>query len=235
MTLTTMPEGTDHACFEHAAPAGFAADEMSRKGSWNYRTQLLPGADKVFKDLTRRANDALIAALKATPGLIVLVREPLAELPTDLYLNLSVVYRNGEFLETYDPTREYGPEDTIKTIDSTFGGTVTLPANTNIANVIGSSRDRYPRGFTSFIGLWEAYYGTAMQCTSLNFPVGFPDTNNLVGGHVVQGTVPTRVTYGANHVVMIFPICQRHNTTPTGYMKTITYRGGVWLDNYHNP
>ena len=113
MTLITMPQGTDKDCFEHAAFTGFLVDEIYRNGSWNYHSRLMPGAAKIFKDIARGANNAMIAALKAESKLPVQVREMLPELPIDQYLNLCAVLRDGKLLKMYDQTHDYEKNDTI--------------------------------------------------------------------------------------------------------------------------
>ena len=229
MTLITTPHDMDEVCFEHAAEAGFVADEICN-GAWNYRNQIMPGAANIFKDIARGANKALIAALEAQPRLIVRVRQPVPELPMEDYLNLCFVYRDGKFLETYDPARQYEPPDFKTTVDSVFGGTVTWALGADFANVIGSTDDPKPPGYTSWIQLWRAYFGTPASCTSLNFQ-GFPCTNTIFGGHIIAGQTATRVSAGSNDVY-IFPICKRHNDDDSVYMETVTNRNGIWLKNY---
>ena len=231
MTLITMPKGMDQKCFEHAASAGFVADEIYRNRSWNYHSQLMPGAAKIFKDIARGANDTLIAALKAKPQLIVQVRETLPELPIEQYLELCVVYRNGEFLETYDHSREYDASDEVRPVESVFGGTVTLNYGDNFANVIGSTKDpKIDR--LSWINLWIQKCGglAPTACTSLNYK-SFKCNTSLVGGHVVKGQTATVVAKGSNSVY-IFPICIAHNNNDNTYMAALTYTSGVWLWNY---
>ena len=73
---------------------------------WSYVCQP-DERDYGLKNIARNANDALIAALEAAaePKLIVRVCKTLPELPMEHYPNLCVVFRNDEFLKTYDHTR----------------------------------------------------------------------------------------------------------------------------------
>ena len=142
MTLVTMLQGTDQVCIEHAASVDFAADEVSR--SWNYRTQLTPGASEVFKEVARNAKEKLLMALKEVPQLRVRVRNLLPELPKKLYHDLCVVIHDGTAPEVYDPTREYESGAQIQPVDSTYGGTETWQEMVNFANVVGSTDDPKP-------------------------------------------------------------------------------------------
>lgn len=232
MTLITMPEGSEHACFEHAAPAGFDADEVYQNSTWNYHSQLMPGAAQVINSIARAASDALINALKLINGLTVQVRTPVPQLPMNDYLSLCVVYRNGEFLEVYDHNRDYETVDEVKPIDSVWGGTVTMSSGENFANVIGSSPDPKIGGLT-WIKLWSNQFGTPTVCTSLNYK-GFPCGSTLVGGHVITGQTAKVVAKGSNSVY-IYPICKTHNNNDKVYMAALTNLNGVWLKNYLGP
>jgi hypothetical protein len=230
MTLITMPEGTDYAYFEHAASAGFTADQS---GPWNYRTQLMPGAAQVINSIARGANDALISALEATPDLVVQVRKSFPELPMEHYLNLCVVYRGGRFLELFDHSHQYEPDDEVHAVDSVWGGEVTLNKGENFANVIGSTSDPKVAGL-SWIQLWARQFGMyPTTCESFNYG-GFPCGTYLVGGHIVLGKKAMVMAKGSN-AVYIVPICAGHNNNDNVYMAALTYPKGVWLKNYLGP
>ncbi|RSH89959.1 hypothetical protein EHS25_001945 [Saitozyma podzolica] len=235
MTLITLPDGSNpqqEACFEHAADGtGFAADELSGSRTWNYHSQLMPGAAKVFKSIVRGANEAMIAALEAStsPQLIIQLRTPVPELPIEHYLNLAVVYRQGQFLELYDRSSQYETTDEIRPVDSVWGGEVKMTKNENFANVIGSTPD--PKVGRSWIDLWRKQFGYPTSCTSLSFPKGFDCGPTLVGGHVILGKKATKVAAGSNNVY-ILPICKGHNNNDKIYMAAISYLNGIWLKNY---
>ena len=230
MTLVTRSQSTDQACFEHAAQSGFADDEVYGNAMWNYNTQLMPGAAEIFKGLARDANEALIKTLMAQPQVIVQVRKALPRLPLETYLDLCVVYRDGYFLELYDPNRQYGSSDKLHPFESVFGGTVLFNQDENFANVIGSTKDPKIKG-KAWIRLWEEAFGIwPACCTSLNYR-GFSCGSNLIGGHIIRGQSAQTVAKGSDSVY-IFPICTQHNNNNYKYMAAVTNREGVWLKNY---
>ena len=230
MILVTMPKGTDQACFEHAAISGFMADEAYGNATWNYNTQLMPGAAQIFKGIARDASDALIGALLVQPQLVIKVRKALSRLSLQNYLDLCVVYRDGEFLELYNPDRQYASSDEVHPFESVFGGIVTFNKGENFANVDGSTND--PKiGGLSWVRLWAGemnFYPTV--CSSLNYK-GFPCDNLLKGGHVVLGKTVKKVAKGSDSVY-IMPICTAHNNNDNVYMAALIYTQGVWLKNY---
>jgi hypothetical protein len=233
MTLITTPRGTNEVCFEHASSSGFMADEVYRNPGWNYHSQMMPGAATVIKDIVRGAKDAMIAALEgqAEPQLIVQVRKLLPELPIEDYHQLYLVFRNGQFLETYDHTRQYKPHDTVHLPESTFGGVVTMDYGQNFANVIGSTNDPRINGL-SWIQLWtnSVRLGYPTVCTSQGYN-NFPCSNYLVGGHVIIGNQARIVAAGSNDVY-IYPICSPHNNNDGVSMAALMYTKDVWLKNY---
>ncbi|XDG01698.1 hypothetical protein ABKA04_001313 [Annulohypoxylon sp. FPYF3050] len=233
MTMMTMPEGMeDEVCFEHAAAAGFLADEVYRNGKWNYYSPLMPGAPEKIKSIVRDANNALIAALGEVPDLTVRIREILPELPVEDFLGLCFVSRNGRITEGYDPMKRYGLEDELHTPFSIFGGTEQWPLNYDFANVIGSTQDPRPPPSTSWINLWRETFGRdGPNCASLAFPAGVACSTGSVGGHVIVGQTAMRVDAGSNDV-RIIPICRGHNGRDNSYMKTTQERSTVVLKNY---
>ena len=123
-------------------------------------------------------------------------------------------------------------------INSTYGGTITWSAGYKFANIIGSTHDPKPSGYSSWIKLWNdkchgGYYTT--HCSSHNYSNGNPGfpcgTSDFVGGHVIPGTtaksVPDRGT------AYIFPICKPHNNNDNIYMSTMYNPKGVVLKNYN--
>jgi hypothetical protein len=235
MALITTPEGSNQLCTEHAASAGFAAEEVYSSSGWNYHSQMMPEAAKIIKDIARAANDALITALIGLDKFIVRRREQLPELAMEHYLALCAVSRNGQFLEPFDPTHEYEADDIVRLPESQYGGVVAWPTSLPFANVIGSTDDPKPDGFTSWKQLWSTKVGiTASTCTSLSFPVGFQCNLSLIyGGHIIQGQTASRVAAGSNDVY-IFPICVAHNNDDSIYMSCQTYNTAVWLVNYQH-
>ena len=64
IVLVTHPSGIDELCVERTVSHGLILEETHRNRFWNYRTQLMPGAEKVFNMMVRDANEALIDLLK---------------------------------------------------------------------------------------------------------------------------------------------------------------------------
>ena len=230
MCLLTVPEGTSEFCYQRASSGGFLADDLMANLHWNYRTLLTPGLDEVFTRMARSANESLIAALTETVGLSTQVRMHPPELTSDEYLQLLTVYRDGTFLGLYEQGQELGPKDMIYTVESVFGGEVTMSYGEAFANVIGSTPDPKIGGLT-WIMLWAKQFGMyPTQCTSY-LSQGFHCGPTMVGGHVVSGKSAKKIPNGSNSVY-IYPICIQHNNNDSVYMEALTYLKGIWLKNY---
>ena len=212
MCLITTPEGTGEFCRQRVA-GGFLAEDLTGNPRWNYVTYLTPGLRDVFAGLVRTVNDRAIEALQKVPGMIVQVRTHPPQLSAE---------EQQQFL--------YESGGDVFTVDSVWGGVVTLKYSEAFANVIGSSQD--PKiGGMSWIRLWEQQYGvTATICTSYQFK-GFPCNYPILGGHVISGQHAETVHPGSNSV-WIFPICQQHNNNDNVYMAALRYLNGIWLKNY---
>jgi hypothetical protein len=118
----------------------------------------------------------------------------------------------------------------VLTLESVFGGEVTLSYGEQFANVIGSTTDPKIAGLT-WIQLWANQFGVyPVVCTSYQLN-GFSCGSSLVGGHVIAGTQAKTVTPGSNSV-WIFPICVQHNNNDNVYMEALKYLKGIWLKNY---
>ncbi|KAF3912614.1 hypothetical protein AA313_de0207335 [Arthrobotrys entomopaga] len=233
MTLITRPEGTDQLAFEYSA-SGFAADETCAHQDWNYNTQLMPGVAKIFKDLTRQANESFIEALIKTQKYMVRIRGNLPELPMEDYLNLCMVTNaSGELLGSYDPTVEYEEGVKINPIDSFYKGTTVVGYGSYFANVIGSTWDPKIK-HQAWIELWRQTVNGGQQpalCTSFNFN-GFACGPVDKGGHIIPGTNASWIPDGSD--VYIFPICTAHNNNDKVYMSALAYQTAVWLTGYEN-
>lgn len=120
---------------------------------------------------------------------------------------------------------------------STYWGTITWTLNYAFANVIGSTNDPKPYGYSSWIGLWAdkcngGYYPSI--CTSYNYSNGktpFACGSDFVGGHVIPGKTASKVATGGT--VYIFPICKAHNNNDNIYMSMRYNPTGVVLKNYN--
>jgi hypothetical protein len=131
-------------------------------------------------------------------------------------------------------------DDIIKVqteVQSIYGGTITWALNKSFANVIGSTHDPKPSGYSSWIQLWadkcnNGYYPTL--CSSYNYSDGgtpFVCGTDFVGGHVVTGTLAYKPANGST--VYIFPICKAHNNNNAIYMSMRYNPTGVVLNNYN--
>ncbi|MFI7675361.1 hypothetical protein [Actinophytocola sp. NPDC049390] len=229
--LVTFPAGTEEYCHHRAArSAGFVADDLMANPHWNCRTPVTTGVDEVLSGLARTANEALIAALKDLPGVVVQVRTAPPEVSPDDYRQLLVVYRDGVFHGLYEPGTELGPQDEVVTIESVWGGTVHFSLREAFANVIGSTNDPHIAGKT-WINLWADQFGVYPNiCTSYRFN-GFNCGTSFVGGHIITGTVARSMPRGSDSVY-IMPICRPHNNDDNVYMEALQYLDGIWLKNY---
>lgn len=230
MCLTTVPEGTSEFCRQRVTGGGFVADDLTSNPRWNYVTPLTPGLKDVFKGIVRTVNDRVIEALQEQPHLIVQVRKHPPEMSAEEHQKFLTVYRDGQFQGLHQPGRQYGPGEQVFTVDSVFGGEVTLSYGEAFANVIGSTHDPKIAGLT-WIQLWANQFNTyPVVCTSYQSN-GFGCGNGLVGGHVIAGQHASIVPQGSNSV-WIFPICVQHNNNDNVYMQALKYLKGIWLHNY---
>jgi hypothetical protein len=183
------------------------------------------------------ASRSLLSALEATPDLTAWT--PLVPAGPSLS-GILVVYRAGRLLELFDAGRVYGPTDRIVHIESTGAQRATLPPNTKLRNVIGSTTDPKIRS-RPWLALWRLMAqppGINLVrsrntpnpgCASSGLPRGigqppppFACSARLVGGHVVNFRRPQRQPAGSTSV-MIVPICSRHNAKP-GVLLTMRVR-----------
>ena len=209
--LTTYPEGTEEFCHQRAHGHGNVHDDLLGNPHWYYLDPLMPGLSGFLRSVATRTIDALIAVLKETDGLSVGVKQPAPMLPPEVSRDLMRVYRDGEFVESYDPDKEYGSDCSFITVESTFAGTFNFAVNAAFANVRGSTRDPKINN-QSWIALWTATFHNAGPqgiCASTTFPAGFACGGNIVGGHIVSGTQWRSPPQGST--VYIIPICHNHN------------------------
>lgn len=122
-------------------------------------------------------------------------------------------------------------------VNSTYYGTITWTSMYSFANIMYSTNDPKPSGYSSWITLWNdkchgGYYPT--QCTSYNYSngkSGFICGTDFVGGHVIPGTTAKSVANGGT--AYIFPICKAHNNNDNIYMSCRYNPKGVVLKNYN--
>ncbi|MGH1517886.1 hypothetical protein [Chryseobacterium sp. JK1] len=120
---------------------------------------------------------------------------------------------------------------------STYYGTITWTSMYSFANIMYSTNDPKPPGYSSWITLWNdkcngGYYPA--KCTSYNYSngkSGFVCGTDFVGGHVIPGTTAKSVAKGGT--AYIFPICKAHNNNDNIYMSCRFNPKGVVLKNYN--
>lgn len=232
--LTTTLKGTSQTCIQHT----YLSDHnpCQKNPNWNYCTPSTPDLQSLLQQTIREANSIIIQKAKES-NINVNVQVPLPEMTKEEYEKLSVVYYKGEFLESFDPNKEYDKDHSVENIFSTFGGLFKFKDKQPFANVIGSSKD--PKiDHLPWIRLWEHYFGTVEICSSYHFPKGFncnTDLKKIYGGHVILGEKAKPVTHGLNGVVYIIPICENHNNDDSIYMEPIEYDQAIVLNKYHKP
>lgn len=234
--LLTRPEGSNQLCQQHTYNGD--ATPCGTNPNWNYSLQYTPGLPAALTASIRAANDAIITAAKAEfPIVRVKTPPPVLKTLEETHKWMTMHAKDGTNLGAFDPTKNY-PEGTTMTnhLESTWGGTVTFRQDEHIANVIGSTND--PKiSSKPWIELWERQFGLEAYCTSHDWASGRAfacnDSTraNIVGGHVILGTVALAVPPGSNNVYII-PICKNHNNNDSVYMRANVYRQGIWLNNY---
>ncbi|MDU1912518.1 hypothetical protein [Fusobacterium sp.] len=149
---------------------------------------------------------------------------------------LLIVYSENEkgfleFKEFYNPEITYSKNDFIIPIRSVYGGIAGIEENITFANIIGSTDDPKPFGYTVWLDLMqdalieflgdktyvEFYLGNCV--TDKKFYYKDSDTEIIddskhckgviVGGHIISGDTPSEIAQGST--VYLLPICNKHN------------------------
>lgn len=236
LALRTFPEHNVSAACIHRIHGGHFEADLNNNPIWSVHEAVRPGFQQACRAAAETALEALKQTLTDAHEFILHIRTPVPDLSAEDRRSLMMAYRNGVFLEAFDPEKSY-PEDVTRVgIESVWGGTVTLNQGEAFANVIGSKYD--PKiGGNSWLKLWRDNCNNGYnpsQCTSLGFPNGFCGAPDYVGGHVIAGQVASSVPKGSN-AVYILPICKAHNNDDNIFMRAMTYKVGVWLKNYFGP
>lgn len=225
MCVITVLKDTEQSCYQHTFPE----DEhgCGTNPDWNYCHPEISQLKEMLLQTVREANTILIE--EAKKHFTVIECTPIPDLPDHVVNTLQAVYRNGKFLELYNPVTAYTTNDTVFNIKSVFGGKIYLKSTDNFANVIGSTHD--PKiDNQAWVRLWESNFGPYNNCASNGMP-GFTCKGTIVGGHVILGTTASAVPKGSNSVFII-PICHSHNMDNSVYMSPLIYNQGVALKNY---
>ncbi|WP_239930066.1 hypothetical protein [Vibrio kanaloae] len=109
-------------------------------------------------------------------------------------------------------------------VKSTYLGTTDFAAGTGFWNVIGSTGDNIPGGYSSWIQLYGGTCGTPMPMQSAT---GQACSFRLVGGHVVTDQNDQYPAKG--DTVYILPICHSENMKPSLTMTTASKTCAVKL------
>lgn len=229
-SVSTTVEGLPETSVQRLGGAGFPDDELASNPSWNHLDPQAPGLREHVDGLLHQVNAQTLHALEQQPDLTVQVRTQPTAAAAEVLAEVLVRYRGGElagFQRSDEPTRL--GEDTVS-LRSVWGGEVTLSYAESFANVIGSTDDPHIGGL-SWIRLWAGQFGVyPVICTSYR-SYGFGCGEDLVGGHVIGGTIAKQMPRGSD-AVWIFPICVAHNNDDHVSMQGLRYLKGVWLRNY---
>lgn len=228
LTVGTGDKTQNMIQFIHRNPT-----DQEKIGDGVLNSPLTSGFQTQIAGCLKQANARILEQTKEM-GVVVLLRTALPHLSEDAYQRMSPVYRNGEFVEFFDPDKIYGPEYTIKGVQSIFNGLAYFLPTQDFANVIGSTGDPHGDEYKTWIGLWEGKTGLlATVCSSSGFPAPFtcnPEKKNIIGGHVIYGQTAQSVPSGGE--VYIIPICKRHNSNNTCYMQPTQNNVACWMKNY---
>jgi hypothetical protein len=139
--------------------------------------------------------------------------------------SLRTVYRENAdgvlvFIGMYDPEAQYGENDYIVPITSTYDGFELITKDSDFANVCGSTGDRASKTWHNFYiqeadgayaGEWECRAETGAYYTAAG-KQDYGCNDCICGGHVVKGQTNKYVQRGQKiSDIYIIPICNRHN------------------------
>ncbi|MEP3050107.1 MAG: hypothetical protein ABJP48_02540 [Erythrobacter sp.] len=230
MHLITYPERSEERCIQRSTTSALIHDDLVGNPHWNYLGALTPGLEPFLRAAVRNAIKDLIANLIDLGSFGITVREPPPTLSTEDHLGTLMVYRNGEFVEYFDPEKEYSSDFSYIGVESTFEGIYTFSKNADFANVIGSTDDPYPKGYKSWISLWrdKCNGGTSpTDCASDGYPKDFTCNTPIIGGHIVTGT--KAYDPAKDSTVYIIPICNAHNGDDKIHMEAINWQKAAQL------
>lgn len=166
-----------------------------------------------------------------------------------------VVYRllesgDATFDSLWNPDLKYSNEFVILPLRSTGANPESLSANTEFANVVGSTHDNCPDGSNRWLSYWISktnHRGFVSICYTdgcFYDPYGHPyqtiiyprrgdngfrtdvtenascDLTTIVGAHVLLGKAPEPSAEGAP--IYVLPICDKHNVA-----HTLSHRWGT--------
>jgi len=191
---------------------------------------------QAYQTAIRQAIDALVNELLDAGVQGVIQTGPAPFVTPDNYQDYKSMFL-PEKIDVEQPSLD-DLQEVQNSVKSTYHGTITWTLNYAFANIIGSTHDPKPSGYSSWIKLWNAkchsgFYPT--HCSSYNYEDGHTpfscNTTDFVGGHVIPGQTAGKVTTGGT--AYIFPICKRHNGNDNIYMSSRYNPKGVVLHNYN--
>ncbi|MBX7155325.1 MAG: hypothetical protein K1X91_10200 [Bacteriodetes bacterium] len=194
-----------------------------------------PEVKLVIQKSVRYAIDALVQQLLDAGVQGVIQTGPAPVVTPENYLDYKAMFAPDK-PDTLQPSLTDITE-VQSIVFSTYGGTITWSLNYSFANVIGSTNDPKPYGYSSWIQLWADKCnsgGYPTLCSSYNYAngkSGFSCSSSFVGGHVIPGTTAKYMPNGST--VYIFPICVPHNNNDNIYMSMRYNPVGVVLKNYN--
>lgn len=170
-----------------------------------------------------------------------------------------VVYKKSEsddakyiFFELWNPARDYSEDYIIVPLRSSFGGVEKYDSGQLFSNIIGSTYDPHPKGYSGpWIDLLKAkgincdkcvtdgYFYKPSDHSGGTYFTDYKCDTTMVGGHVLESFNNESPAEGST--VYLVPICHNHNscTTDTSgkngsgfYMITKSSGKAIVLENY---
>lgn len=230
---------TIHTNLEQHAQFGASHKSINTnvRNTWADFLNKVPAIKQATQVATQHSRDTLVSKLLESDveGVIETGPAPIID-PSNYqaYKDMFLPDKEGTEQPSLDDIYELQTQ-----VDSTYYGTITWTLNYAFANIIGSTGDKKPTGYSSWIRLWADTcnngYNTT-KCSSYGYSdghSGFTCGTSFVGGHVIPGKVASSVAHGGT--AYIFPICKAHNNNDNIYMSSRYNPKGVVLHNYHNP
>jgi len=228
---TSLEEHTNFSSLHSNNSSGATATNM-----WTDFIDKTPEVKQVYQTAIRQTIDALVSKLLDAGVQGVIQTGPAPIVNPDNFQDYKAMFA-PEKMDIEQPSLDDFLE-IQKIVQSTYYGTITWTLNYSFANIIGSTHDPKPTGYSSWIKLWnDKCHGGSYptHCSSYNYEDGTNtftcNTTDFVGGHVIPGQTAGGVTTGGT--AYIFPICKRHNGNDNIYMSSRYNPKGVVLHNYN--
>ncbi len=234
--LTIHTSLDQHPEITNSGSLNSTGNTLVTRNMWTDYIENTPAVKQLNQTVIRQAIDALVKELLDAGVQGVIQTGPAPIVNPHNYLDYKAMFAPNK-AEVEQPSLN----DIIEvqqSVQSTYYGTITWNLNYAFANIIGSTNDPKPSGYSSWIELWAITCNgghDTTRCSSYNYSDGAPpfncNTSDFVGGHVIPGTVAKKVAKGGT--AYIFPICKRHNGNDNIYMSSRYNPVGVVLHNYN--